>query len=205
MNIPEAEGDGPIHRLSPESKLLALFICSLLLFALTSLAALIWLAAAIFTLTLLCCRSALVQWLRAWPLLVTIGSLCIWTAFARGPEAALITLLRLGSLSLFATMVTATTTVGQFIDTITRLAKPLEKLGIANARDIGLAIGLVIRFVPDVHQRYRSVVDSHHARGIRLRPSTIIVPMIIATMLSADEIADAIDARNIRIMSSKRS
>ncbi|WP_339512084.1 energy-coupling factor transporter transmembrane component T [Ochrobactrum sp. MYb379] len=193
-----------IHRISPEAKLFALFAFSVLLFALASPLVLAWLAGALVAVTLLCCRPAFVQWIKAWPLLLTIVALGIWTLFTRGPEATSIILLRLGSLSLFATVVTVTTTAGQFIDTITSLARPLEKLGIANARDIGLAIGLVVRFVPEIHARYRNVVDAHRARGLKLRPSTIIGPIIIATIMSADEIANAIDARNIRTTAPKR-
>lgn len=193
-----------IHRVPPEAKLFALFAFSVMLFVLASPLALAWLAGAVVAVTLLCCRSAFVKWVKGWPLLLTIVALGIWTWFARGPEATSITLLRLGSLSLFATVVTATTTVGQFIDTVTRLARPLEKLGLANAGDIGLAIGLVVRFVPEIHARYRNVVDAHRARGLKLRPSTIIGPVIIATITSADEIANAIDARNIRTTAPKR-
>jgi len=196
--------EGLIHRVPPEGKLFALFVFSVLLFALTSPLILAGLAGAVVAVTVLCCRPAFIQWIKAWPLLLTIVALSIWTLFSRGPEATSITLFRLGSLSLFATVVTVTTTVGQFIDTVTRLARPLEKLGIANARDVGLAIGLVIRFVPEIHARYRNVVDAHRARGLKLRPSTIIGPIIIATIMSADEIANAIDARNIRATAPKR-
>lgn len=204
MIVSDTPGTGPIDKLSPEIKLLALFAFSVLLFVLSSAVALACCAGAVLAVTLLLCRQALVQWLKAWPLLLTIAALVLWTAFARGPDAASIVLFRLGSLSLFATVVTTTTTAGQFIETITRLAQPLEKLGLANARDIGLAIGLVIRFVPEVQARYRNVVDAHRARGLKLRPSTIIVPVVIATVLSAEEIANAIDARNIRSTPRKR-
>lgn len=198
MIIPAAEGNGPIDRIPTQAKLIALFGLSVTLFVLNSATALALCVGVIGTVTIVWCRPALVQWLKAWPLLLTIAVVGIWTVFARGPEAALITVLRLGTLSLFATIITITTTIGQFIDIITRLVTPLEKLGIANARDIGLAIGLVIRFVPEVQARYRSVVDAHRARGLKLRPATIIVPTIIGTMLSADEIANAIDARTLR-------
>ena len=198
MIIPAAEGTGPIHRIPTEAKLFALFGLSVTLFVLNSATALALWATAIGAVTLVWCRPALMQWLKAWPLLLTIAVVGAWAGFIRGPEAALIIILRLGTLSLFAAIITATTTIGQFIDIITRLVTPLEKLGIANARDIGLAIGLVIRFVPEVQARYRSVVEAHRARGLKLRPATIIVPTIIGTMLSADEIANAIDARTIR-------
>lgn len=203
MMAPALEDDGPISRVPPEAKLLALLAVSVLLFSLSAPIALAVLAGLLVIAALLLCRSALVSWMRAWPLLLTIATLGLWTWFARGPEAAAIIVLRLGSLSLFATIVTVTTSIGQFIDTITRLTLPLERLGLAKARDIGLAIGLVIRFVPEIRARYSGVVAAHRARGLAVRPATIIVPLVISTMLSADEIAHAIDARNLRDISSR--
>lgn len=189
---------GFLYRTRPAIKLCALFLLSIALFATQSLLILGAIASIVFVGALIMCRAALKQWLRTWVLLLTIAVVVIWTAFAISTEAALITLLRLASLSLFATMVTVTTSIGQFIDTITNFARPLEKTGLVNARDIGLAIGLVIRFIPDVQARYHAVADAHRARGLKLRLSTIIVPMVIGTLQSAEDIANAIDARNIR-------
>lgn len=191
-------GTSPIHRLPPAIKLIALFGFSLLLFAVQSPIVLAALAGMVLAATLALCRPALMQWLKAWPLLLTIVIVVVWTAVVTGPGPALVALLRLGSLSLFATVVTTTTSAGQFIETITALALPLERIGIGNARDIGLAIGLVIRFVPDMHARYGAIVDAHRARGLKPSVRTIIAPMLIGTLKSADDIADAIDARSIR-------
>lgn len=189
---------GFLYRIRPVFKLCALFLLSIALFSTQSLVILGAFAGIVFVGALIMCRAALKQWLCTWVLLLTIAVVVIWTAFAMSSEAALITLLRLASLSLFATMVTITTSIGQFIDTITNFARPLEKTGLVNARDIGLAIGLVIRFIPDVQARYSAVADAHRARGLKLRLSTIIVPMVIGTLQSAEDIANAIDARNIR-------
>ncbi|MBB6261920.1 biotin transport system permease protein [Paenochrobactrum gallinarii] len=189
---------GFLYSVRPAFKLCTLFVLSIALFSTHSLLILGAMSGIVFVGALVMCPSALKQWLCTWVLLLTIAVVVIWTAFAISMEAALITLLRLASLSLFATMVTVTTSIGQFIDTITNFARPLEKTGLVNARDIGLAIGLVIRFVPDVQARYRAVAEAHRARGLKLRLSTIIVPMVIGTLQSAEEIANAIDARNIR-------
>lgn len=189
---------GPLQRLPTTAKLAALFALSILLFALRDVIILGIIAGLIVLLCLTLCRPALLHWLKSWALLLTIAVVVAWTAFATGLEAALLVLLRLGSLSLFATLVTTTTTIGAFIDTITRLAQPLERIGLANARDIGLSIGLVIRFIPEVHARYRAVSDAHRARGLKLRISTVLAPMVIGTLQSADDIANAIDARGIR-------
>jgi biotin transport system permease protein len=66
------------------------------------------------------------------------------------------------------------------------------------ASDLGLAIGLVIRFLPEVLGRYQAIRDAHHARGLKPKPLTLAVPLIILTLRNADEIAAAIDARGIR-------
>lgn len=194
-------GHGPLHRLPPSAKLGALFALSIVLFLTPSPGVLAFMAGAVLCMAILLAREALVHWLKAWPLLATIGVVTIWTGLVVGFEPGLVALLRLGTLSLVATMVTTTTSAGQFIDTITALARPLEKIGLADARDIGLAIGLVIRFVPDMQARYISVLAAHRARGLKMSAKTFIVPMLIGTLKSADEIADAIDARGIRTRS----
>lgn len=99
---------------------------------------------------------------------------------------------------LLAASVTATTGIGDFIDEITLAAMPLERLCILQAADVGLSIGLVIRFVPEVVSRYQTIREAHFARGLKVRPLTVAVPLIILTLRSADEIAAAIDARGIR-------
>jgi biotin transport system permease protein len=88
------------------------------------------------------------------------------------------------------------------MDEITSLARPLEKTGLVRADDIGLAVGLVIRFVPEILGRYTAIREAHIARGLKVRPATILVPLIILTLKDADNIAAAIDARGIRRHSS---
>lgn len=198
MNLTGATETGVLTRLPAGAKLAVLFGVSILLFVLGSTTALALLAGLVLAVALVFCRAALVLWLRSWVLIATIALVVAWTAYAEGATAATVTALRLGTLSVLATIVTATTTIGQFMDTITRLLRPLERLGIANARDVALAIGLVIRFVPEVLARYHAVADAHRARALKPRPATIIVPLVIGTLKSADEIASAIDARGIR-------
>lgn len=113
-------------------------------------------------------------------------------------HVAVVTVLRLSALMLFAATVTATTTVTAFIDEITLLATPLERLGVAKAADIGLAVGLVVRFLPEILNRYDAIREAHAARGLKVRASTVLVPLIILTLRDADNIAAAIDARGIR-------
>ena len=51
---------------------------------------------------------------------------------------------------------------------------------------------------PEVLGRYQAIRDAHDARGLKVRPMTLAVPLIILTLKNADDIAAAIDARGIR-------
>jgi biotin transport system permease protein len=198
MKLDSIHSPGPLDRLPAAAKLLALFGLSVLLFTLQARTALLSITGLVLLCALIFCRTAVWHWLKSWALLLTIAIVVACTAYAEGFDAALIVLTRLSSLTLFATVVTTTTSIGAFIAVITALARPLEKIGIGNARDIGLAIGLAIRFVPEVQARYQAIADAHRARGLKLRPRTLIVPMVIGTLQNAEEIAQAIDARSIR-------
>jgi biotin transport system permease protein len=192
------EGDTFLHGLTPRTKLLGLAALSLVLFlvhspAVLSVAAL--LGVIVYSSLRLGWRQS---WLRLRPILLTIAIVGLFTLVLNGRHDALVVATRLTALALFAAAVTATTSTGDFIDEITRLAMPLERLGLVKAADIGLSIGLVIRFVPEILSRYQAIRDAHRARGLKVRPLTLAVPLIILTLKNADEIAAAIDARGIR-------
>ena len=192
------EGDTFLHRLSPRTKLVGLAALSLFLFLIhspTVLSVLAILGGIVYASLRLGWHQS---WLRLRPILLTIAIVALFTLVFNGWHDALIVVTRLTALALFAAAVTATTSTGDFIDEITRLAMPLERLGLVRAADIGLSIGLVIRFVPEILGRYQAIRDAHRARGLKLRPLTLAVPLIILTLKNADEIAAAIDARGVR-------
>lgn len=198
MNSLYVEGDSFLHRLPPGLKLLLLLAVSLALF-LTRSPLHLGVAA---TAGVLLYASLGIGWRQSWlrlrPILLTIAIVALATLLLESVEDGIVALLRLTTLMLVAAAVTATTPVGAFIDAVTRAAVPLEKLGLVRASDIGLSVGLVIRFVPEVISRYQALRTAHQARGLKVRPTTMIVPLIIQTLKSADEIAAAIDARGIR-------
>lgn len=198
MNANTLASGGVLTRLPPGMKLTGLGALGILLFVSQQESIVGTIAIAVTAVSLLFCRPAITIWLKSWQLLLGVAIIAIWTAYSDSPRSGLVVLMRLASLSLFATVVTATTTVGQFIDAIATVARPLELIGIANARDIGLAIGLAIRFLPEIRACYQAVADAHRARGLKMGPTSIVLPMIIGVLRNADEIADAIDARSIR-------
>ncbi|EJC73964.1 energy-coupling factor transporter transmembrane protein EcfT [Rhizobium hidalgonense] len=192
------EGNSVMHRISPRLKLLSLAAFSIALFVtgnlvLLSIAAL--LAAIVYRMVGLPLRDGL---RRLRPIFLTIAVVALFNLIFHPWQEALVPLLRLTALMLFAATVTATTSITAFIDEVTALARPLERTGWVQADDIGLALGLVLRFVPEIVGRYQAIREAHIARGLKIRPTTLLAPLIILTLKDADNIAAAIDARGIR-------
>lgn len=192
------EGHGWLHRLSPRIKLSALALFAVLLF-LTRAYPFLGLALAASGIVYFGLGQPIRAALRPLiPVLATIAVVALFNLVFNSADEAIVTVLRLCALVLLAASVTATTRVSEFIDTVTTAAWPLEKAGLVKASDIGLAVGLVIRFVPEILTRYEAIREAHKARGLKMRPTTIIGPLIIHTLKDADNIAAAIDARGIR-------
>ncbi|WP_026618521.1 biotin transport system permease protein [Ensifer sp. WSM1721] len=192
------EGRSWFHRVPVRAKLIALLVLSLVLFITNSPLLLLpaFLVCGGLYLSLgLTPRQALS---RVGFVFFTILVLAAVNLFLISVPEVVALLLRLMALVLFAAAVTATTTIGAFMDEVTILLRPLERLGLLRAADVSLALGLVLRFVPDIFARYQAISEAHRARGLPIRPLTIIGPLIILTLKDADTIAAAIDARGFR-------
>ncbi|MBX4959382.1 energy-coupling factor transporter transmembrane component T family protein [Rhizobium lentis] len=192
------EGNSPMHRLSPRLKLLSLTAFAILLFITDNL---LLLSGAVLVTAVLYGTIGLppgdaLRRLR--PIFLTIAVVALFNFVFNPWQAALVPLLRLTALMLLAAAVTATTSITEFIDEVTALARPLERTGRVQADDVGLALGLVLRFVPDIVDRYQAIREAHRARGLKVRPTSLLAPLIILTLKDADNVAAAIDARGIR-------
>ncbi|SMC91708.1 energy-coupling factor transporter transmembrane protein EcfT [Rhizobium sp. RU36D] len=192
------QGDSLLHRLPAPVKIAGLAAAATALFFTRDPA---WLVAALLAGIALYAslgQRIAAAFARLRPILLTILLLGVFLLIFSSAEEALVTVLRLSTLMLLGAAVTASTSIQAFMETITRAAAPLERLGLLKAADIGLAVGLVLRFVPEVLARYEDIRDAHVARGLKPRASTLIGPLIISTLKDADNIAAAIDARGIR-------
>jgi biotin transport system permease protein len=135
---------------------------------------------------------------RLKPVLFTIFFLAAVNLWLLSPHEALVITLRLVAILFLAAAVTASTHIADFMSTVTDLAQPLERFGLLKAADLGLALGLVLRFVPEIAARYAALNEAHVARGIPVKLPRLLGPLIISTLKDADRIAEAIDARGIR-------
>ncbi|MBO9167732.1 energy-coupling factor transporter transmembrane protein EcfT [Rhizobium sp. L245/93] len=192
------DADSWMHRLSARLKLIVMALLGIALFATghPGVLGVALLAGAFLYFTCGLGWKEALQRLR--PVLLTIAFVSLSSLLFNPWDQALVTVLRLVTLTLFAATVTATTTIADFMDEITWAAMPLERTGLVKAADIGLAVGLVVRFVPEIVGRYAAIREAHQARGLTIRVRTTLVPLIILTLRDADAIAAAIDARGIR-------
>lgn len=192
------EGTSLLHRIPVKPKLLGLMAFGLVLYFIDQpfvLGAALVLTALLYLSTGIGVSEGL---RRLRPVLFTIAFLAAVNLLLLTPLEALGTTLRLIAILFVAAAVTASTTIAAFMAAVTDLARPLERLGLLKAADLGLALGLVLRFVPEIAVRYEALKEAHAARGIPIKLSRMLGPLIISTLKDADRIAEAIDARGIR-------
>ncbi|MCO5731073.1 energy-coupling factor transporter transmembrane protein EcfT [Rhizobium sp. SSA_523] len=198
LNSLHVQGQSRLHRMPAAAKLVGLAIASFLLVFVDNplvLAAALSLAVLVYAQTGLGLREGVC---RLRPVLATIILFGAINLVLVSPQVALSTSLRLLCILVLAGAVTATTSIAAFMEVLTRLLLPLERLGLLRAADAGLAVGMVLRFVPDILARYAVLKEAHQARGVPVKIHRMLGPLIISTLRDADTIATAIDARGIR-------
>jgi biotin transport system permease protein len=55
--------------------------------------------------------------------------------------------------------------------------------------------GLTLRLIPELTVQWQDIREAQAARGLKANPFTLGVPMLLRTLRRAQDIADALDAR----------
>lgn len=158
----------------------------------------VWLAGAVVLVLALAAsggRVFLAQWLAMlrplWPFAVLIT---LWQLWLGAPLGAWPIIARLGAAVGLANTVTMTTELAEIIALLTRLARPLARLGL-NPKVLGLSVALVLRFVPVMLLRYDQIALAFRARSPRRPGWRILMPVLLAALDDADRVAEALRAR----------
>jgi biotin transport system permease protein len=134
-------------------------------------------------------------WLHLKTLSWLVLAFVLFTAFAQTPVAALEVGLRIGALLLGALLVSMTTSIAQMMEVLIWLLQPLHKLGWVNSERVALVFGLTLRLIPELAVQWQEIREAQAARGLKANPFTMGVPMLLRTLRRAQDIADALDAR----------
>ncbi len=185
---------GVLARIPAGYKFAALFAASLGIYAVTDLGVqvvvfVLAVVAAVLTRTPVARLARLLA-----GLVLIVGIVFLTLGFTTTWEAAAVSALRLLSLCLFAYAVSLSTTFGQMLTLFERLLAPTRRLGL-NPAQMSLALSMTIRFIPQIRGQYLEVREAQFARGLQNSPVAVLVPLLVRTLESAQEIASALDAR----------
>ncbi|HST72387.1 MULTISPECIES: energy-coupling factor transporter transmembrane component T family protein [Kocuria] len=189
-----AQRTSPLSGIGAGYKFAVLFLASLALYATAHLGAQV-VACAAAVVAVLLTRTPVARLGRMLGGLVLIVGIVVATlVHTTGWEAAAVAGLRLLSLCLLACAVTLSTPFSAMLALFQILLAPTRHLG-ANPAQMSLALSMTVRFIPQIRTQYLQIREAQFARGLHHHPVAVLVPLLVRTLESAQEIAAAIDAR----------
>lgn len=187
-------GESPLHRARPAAKILALFLICTALFVFEGWPSLIIgavLVAAGFLTARLSVHHLLIS-LK--PVVWILAAIFAVQLYLEDLALAGFVVGRFAVLILAASLVTLTTTASEFVDGIHASLKYAP--GWVPKARIALAISLCFRFIPLIRTVLGEVRQAQRARGLDRNPFALLVPLIVRTLKTADEVSEAIYARS---------
>ena len=192
--------DTRLHALPAGGKMAALCGLTCVIFATTSVPGLAALALGVAGLYLTGGRAMAALGLRLMRPLIPFGVvLAVWHAWLYLQDPMALTrfaqiALRMATAVAAANLVSLTTRLSDMRAVVEGLARPLGRVGLQPGV-FGLAVALVIRFVPVMGQRYGQLSDAWRARSARPPRAHLILPLTLAALDDAEQVAQALRAR----------
>jgi biotin transport system permease protein len=110
--------------------------------------------------------------------------------------AAVVVCLRLLALILLAALATLTTRVSDMVQAVEGALRPLERVGAPTAKISLAIISMALRFIPLLTRVVGEVREAQQARGLERNMLALTIPVLIRALHTADQMAEAIDARS---------
>jgi biotin transport system permease protein len=133
---------------------------------------------------------------QVWPLRWVVLALVPFQWWTGGGRAAVVVVGTLVVCVAAAALVTVTTRVGEMLDTLERVLRPLRRVGVRPDR-VALVLALAIRAVPVLVDTYAQARDARRARGLERSPRALLVPLVVRTVRHADRLGEALVARGV--------
>ncbi len=125
-----------------------------------------------------------------WPFVLVVG---VWHGVTGDVLQGTVIILRMLTAIAAANLVTMTTRLSDMLGLVEWLSQPFER--VMPARRVALSVALVIRFVPVLGQKLGVIRAAWAARSAKRAGWRIVVPMLLATIDDADQVAEALRAR----------
>ena len=215
--------DSRIHRLDPRLKLLALIYTIVMIFVGSNRYGLAF-SLFFVVLTMVFSKIPLRMYLRnlkvVLPILVFTGLInmfyvsgadviahfWIFTLTKQGIYRAVFMATRVCLLILISAVLTYTTTPNDLTDAIEQLCMPLKHIGLGSAvHTLTMMMTIALRFIPTLIEETGRIMNAQKARGADLETGgvvkrvkvliPILVPLLILSIRSAYELADAMECR----------
>lgn len=187
---------GPLHRLRPGAKLIALFV-----FAVTVIVAPGWISGVVALAV-----GVALAWLgglrgrglwRVITAFAVIGlPLFAFQTWSAGWERGLEVIADLLALIFAASAVTASTRASDMLETVTWALTPLARFGVDTER-VSLTFSLAIRMIPAVQELADDAAAAARARGLDRNLRARTVPLVLRTVSQAQLTGQALAARGI--------
>jgi biotin transport system permease protein len=129
--------------------------------------------------------------LPAAPVLVLLAA---YQALAQGWIPAVVTVGGIIMCLLAARALTLTTPVGDLLDGVAALVRPLRRLG-ADPERFALALSIMLRSIPYLAGLLVEVRDAARARGLERDPRVAVTPLVVGAVAYAHRTGEALAAR----------
>lgn len=129
-----------------------------------------------------------------WPLWPFVAVIAVWHGLSGDWAEGAAVVLKLVAAVGFANLVTMTTRLEDMMAVVERLLSPLARLGL-NTRALGLAVAMVIRFVPVLTAKGRALIESWRGRSARRPGLAVVPPLLLLAADDAERVAEALRAR----------
>jgi len=189
------DGNSALHRAAAELKVLALVLLGTGVFLIPDWPVLAVVLVTVFVLYPVSGFGPGILWAQIRPILWLLALFFAVQLWLHDWQAGLVVIFRLAAIVAFAGLVTLTTRTSDMLAALERAMRPLARFGV-NPEKVSLAFSMVLRFIPVIAQIGHEIRDAQRARGHDKSVLALVVPLIIRTLKTADDVADAIDARS---------
>lgn len=130
------------------------------------------------------------------PVLWVVGFIFVLQVVLTGWRRALVVCGVLLLAVALAAIVTMTTRTTDMLDAATGAMAPLARVGFP-VRQVAIALALTVRSIPLLVDIIGQVEEARRARGLRITPRIVFVPVIVGALRAADDFSEALIARGI--------